>query len=193
MALRSAKPVDPELDQLAAELGARLAVIAATTRALADSHAEAHELAAGAAYDELLRLTLSTDALLATGDRRCPAPPAGTPQLAPSVIQGIVRGQSRQLQGCYEDGLQRDRALRGRIEVRFVIGRDGHVDSVTLPEAQIDPLAWPVEAPAVESLPSLLDVVVRRCVADEVSKLVFPSPRSEPITVTYPIVFAPWP
>src|SRR5690606_12791651 len=56
-----------------------------------------------------------------------PEPPKG--KLAPAEIQKVVRGNFQVMRTCYEEGLQKNPSLEGRIAVRFVIGTDGKVQS----------------------------------------------------------------
>ena len=117
-------------------------------------------------------------------DVREPPPPpptvaaitdAGTaqPRLPPVEIQKIVRAAFPQFKHCYEDGLRRDRDLRGRVAVRFVIGRDGTTTAVAIPE-------W-----------DLPDATVRACLRRFFATLRYPVPDGGIVTVTYPIQFSP--
>ena len=94
--------------------------------------------------------------------------------LEPAVIQRIVRAAYGQFRVCYEAGLARDPKLEGRVQTRFVIGRDGRV---TQSSADADP--------------GLTDPQVVQCVVDAMSKLHFPKPRGGIVTVVYPIMLSP--
>jgi hypothetical protein len=94
-------------------------------------------------------------------------------RLEPEVIQTIVRRSFSEFRVCYEDGLRRDAGLKGRINVRFVIGRDGKVQN------------------AIDAGSSLPDVAVRDCVVKKFEGLVFPQPEGGIVTVIYPIMLAP--
>lgn len=96
-------------------------------------------------------------------------------RLAPEVIQRVVRANFGTMRVCYEAGLKHTRSLRGRVEVRFVIDRDGKVSQAE-------------DARSTDALPDS-DVVA--CVVAAFGKLVFPRPDGGIVTVQYPIVFAP--
>lgn len=87
----------------------------------------------------------------------------------------MVRSHFGPMRACYEDGLRRDPKLTGRVAVRFVIERDGHVG-----DAHVD----------AESS-SMPDPVAEECIAAAFAGIVSPPPNGGIITVVYPIVFAP--
>ena len=96
-----------------------------------------------------------------------------TGQIPPEVVQRIVRQNYGRFRNCYENGLRNNPGLTGRVSVRFVIGRDGGVSSVSnngsdLPE------------------PSVIG-----CVTNAFYGLSFPAPEAGIVTVVYPIVFTP--
>jgi hypothetical protein len=93
--------------------------------------------------------------------------------LEPSLIQASVRSQFDHLRACYEHGLARDRNLRGRVAVRFAISSSGRVES------------------ASDEGSDLPDGEVITCVVHEFSKLRFPKPEGQLVTVVYPIIFNP--
>ena len=70
---------------------------------------------------------------------------------------------------CYESGLAHNPALAGRVEVRFVIARDG---AVTI---------------ANDTGSDLPDASVRQCIVRSFLTLSFPAPGDGAVTVTYPI------
>ena len=80
-------------------------------------------------------------------------------RLPPEVIQRIVRQNFGRLRACYEAGLAKDPDLKGRVSVRFVIGKDGAVASV---------------ADAGSDLPA---AGVKKCILSAFSRLAFPHPR----------------
>ena len=93
-------------------------------------------------------------------------------RLAPEVIQRVVRGNFGEFRKCYEQGLQKDPDLAGKVVVRFVISTAGKVssasgESTTLPEE------------------------VKSCVVSSFRSLDFPQPDGGIVTVSYPIVFSP--
>ena len=95
-------------------------------------------------------------------------------RLAPVVIQRVVRSHYGQLRKCYEQGLGRDRNLRGRVSARFVIPESGLVSSV---------------ANAGSDLP---DAEVVNCILRSFAGMRFPSPAGGSVVVVYPIMLAPW-
>lgn len=93
-------------------------------------------------------------------------------KLPPEVIQRIVRQNFGRFRLCYEKGLLKDPKLQGRVEVQFVIGRDGKVTSV-------------------QGGGSMPDAAVVSCVTAAFHALLFPQPEGGIVTVKYPIVFTP--
>jgi len=94
-------------------------------------------------------------------------------RLPPEVIQRIIRGHYDEFRFCYEKGLAKDAKLKGKVVVRFVIERDGHVDQVT------------------DDGSTLPDKDAVACVFAGYRKLVFPQPEGGIVTVIYPIKFLP--
>ena len=94
-------------------------------------------------------------------------------RLPPEVIQRIVRQNMARFRLCYETGLLNNPALAGRVNVRFVIGRDGTVSNVG------------------QTGSDLPDPGVVSCVTRGFHRLSFPQPEGGIVTVTYPIVFSP--
>lgn len=103
-----------------------------------------------------------------TGDEKT----TSSGRLAPEVIQKRVRANFGSMRTCYENGLRSDPKLKGRVVVRFVIGTDGSVTSVT-------------------SSGDIPDEAVKSCVAEAVRKITFPTPEGGTVTVSYPFVFTP--
>jgi hypothetical protein len=100
----------------------------------------------------------------------------GTPmngRLPPDVIQRIVRGQYGKFRACYDEGLRRDHNLRGRVAIRFVIGREGTVTN------------------ARDSGSDLPDALVVQCIVRAYGDLCFPQPEGGIVTVVYPVMFVP--
>src|SRR5690606_34957672 len=94
-------------------------------------------------------------------------------RLPPQVIQRIVRQNHGRFRLCYERGLGANPSLSGRVNVRFVIGRNGAVNNVsnagsTLPNGE-----------------------VVSCVVRAFYGLSFPKPEGGLVTVSYPIAFSP--
>jgi hypothetical protein len=97
-------------------------------------------------------------------------------RLPAEQIQQTVRAAFDAYRACYEGGLARDRKLTGRVDVRFVIARDG-----SLPFALVRPQA---DAP-------LRDPEVLSCLQGEFEKLTFPPPVGGIVRVAYPLNFMP--
>jgi hypothetical protein len=93
-------------------------------------------------------------------------------RLPKDVIQREVRLHAGQMRACYEDGLRTNPSLQGRVEVRFVIGRDGSI------------------ALAQDGNSDLPNAAVRACVVKQFYNLSFASPGGT-VSVTYPLVFVP--
>ena len=94
-------------------------------------------------------------------------------RLPPEVIQRIVRQNYGRFRSCYEQGLSRNPNLQGRVQVRFVIGRDGAVSNVQKGESDLP------------------DSSVVGCVMGAYYGLSFPQPEGGIVTVAYPIMFQP--
>jgi hypothetical protein len=93
-------------------------------------------------------------------------------KLDPKLIQSTVRANFGQLRQCYDAGLKKDRALRGRISIRFVIARDGSVPSAQVAETE-------------------LPEFVSQCVLAAFRGIAFPKPEGGIVTAVYPIRFEP--
>jgi hypothetical protein len=94
-------------------------------------------------------------------------------RLPPEVIQRIVRQNYGRFRSCYELGLSRNPNLEGRVQVRFVIGRDGTVSNVQ------------------NGGSDLPDAGVVGCVVGAYYGLSFPQPEGGIVSVVYPIMFQP--
>jgi len=101
----------------------------------------------------------------------------GAPQvsgrIAPEAVQRVVRQAVGRLRRCYQQGLQSNPTLSGRVVVRFVIDRSGAVTS------------------AADAGSTLGDAAVVACVARAFKTLAFPTAGEGDVTVVYPIAFAP--
>jgi hypothetical protein len=95
-------------------------------------------------------------------------------RLPPAVIRGTVRAHHGAMRGCYEDGLRRNRSMRGHLLMRFVIQPDGTVGSFQRRVAAGD-----------------IDAVVAECVGDVVRGIRFPLPDGGDVGVFYPVQFNP--
>lgn len=95
-------------------------------------------------------------------------------RLPPEVIQRIVRQNFGRFRLCYENGLRSDPNLRGRVTAKFVIGKDGHVSSVT------------------DGGSDMPDGATVSCVLRAFQSLVFPAPEGGGVVVVaYPLKFEP--
>lgn len=95
-------------------------------------------------------------------------------RLPAEVIRKKVRESFGAYRKCYQQGLSRDEKLNGKVNVRFVIGRNGKVTNAAYAENSTMP-----------------DQAVSECVVTEFKKLEFPQPEGGIVKVTYPIMFAP--
>ncbi|MDI1444907.1 AgmX/PglI C-terminal domain-containing protein [Polyangium sp. 6x1] len=95
-------------------------------------------------------------------------------KLEPAEIQKVIRGNFKALRACYEEGLQKNPNLEGRIGIRFVIGKDGKPGSIS-----------------EDTQSTLPDPDVVKCVLAAVETLTFPAPEGGVVKVVYPIMFAP--
>jgi hypothetical protein len=94
-------------------------------------------------------------------------------RLPPEVIQRIVRQNYGRFRMCYEQGLARNPNLEGRVQVRFVIDRQGSVANVQ------------------NGGSDLPDNGVTSCIIGAYYGLSFPQPEGGIVTVTYPVMFQP--
>jgi hypothetical protein len=95
-------------------------------------------------------------------------------RLPPEAIQAAVRQNFGRFRLCYEQGLQKNPQLHGRVATRFVIGRDGQVVS------------------AVNAGSDLPDANVVDCVTRAFPSVGFPAPSGDAqVVVVYPIQFLP--
>jgi len=90
--------------------------------------------------------------------------------LPPEVVKRIVRQNVGRFRLCYEQGLVKDAALAGNVEVSFMIVKDGSVSSV-------------------KGKGDLPDEVIA-CVSRAFKELSFPAPEGKPVNVKYPISFS---
>jgi len=91
--------------------------------------------------------------------------------MPPEVIQRIIRQNFGRFRACYQGGLTHAPELAGTVTVRFVIGRDGAVSSVS------------------DGGSSMPDPAVTSCVVRAFYGLSFPQPEGGIVPVTYPIRF----
>lgn len=102
--------------------------------------------------------------------------------LATGVIDEIVRKNQPAVQACYDEGLDRNPTLAGKIVVLFTVENDGTVSDAVAKKGT-----------------TLKDETVVTCVVDSFRTLVFPS-RADAcdaskqdcwVKVTYPLTFSP--
>lgn len=99
-------------------------------------------------------------------------------RLPPSEIQRVMRENFGAFRTCYESGLKKNPDLKGRVALRFVIDRDGHVSHAS------EDLA---HTPADQQMP---DEQVKACIVNALRGLEFPQPEGGIVTVVYPIMFS---
>lgn len=94
------------------------------------------------------------------------------PGLPKEIIARIIRAHRAPVRLCYEEQLQRNPALAGKVRVDFEIALDGSVKGAALHESTL-------KSPAVE-----------KCVLDRVQKMEFPRPLGgETVSVSFPFTF----
>lgn len=107
-------------------------------------------------------------------------------RLPPAVVQATVRAAAGQMRACYLAGLARNPELRGKVVVRFVIGRDGKTGPVLLVTKEAES-----SANSPKLVTDMADSKVSDCVLGVYRGLRFPLPEGGIVTVVYPIEFAP--
>jgi len=91
--------------------------------------------------------------------------------LSREVIRRVIQRHIGEVRQCYEEGLNRDATLTGRVVVRFIIAANGRVEHSLVHET------------------TLGDPRVERCIAQAVRSWTFPAPEGGGIViVTYPFV-----
>jgi Ca-activated chloride channel family protein len=91
--------------------------------------------------------------------------------LPAEVIQRVVRQNMGRFRLCYQNALQNNPGLQGRVSVKFIIDRAGAV------------------ATSVDGGSDLPDASVVQCVVRSFANLSFPAPDNGLVTVVYPLVF----
>jgi hypothetical protein len=90
------------------------------------------------------------------------------------IVRRIVRAHINEIRSCYNMGLTRDPSLAGRVEVQFLIGEHGKVDS------------------SVVASSTLGDATVEACMAKAVKRWSFPRPQDGgTVAVAYPFLLDP--
>ncbi|MFK7986581.1 MAG: AgmX/PglI C-terminal domain-containing protein [Sandaracinaceae bacterium] len=97
--------------------------------------------------------------------------PDSAGSLPREAIQNVVRDDQNGVRYCYERELAENPELAGRVVYRWIIGADGHVQSVL------------VESTTLEN------EAVERCVHQRIQRWEFPAPIGGIVIVTYPFTF----
>mgnify|MGYP002632666945 CR=1 FL=1 len=91
-----------------------------------------------------------------------------------SAIDRVIKQHLAQIRYCYQKELQKDPALAGRLEIKFVIDADGAVSRAEV------------------KLSTLGNEVVEQCILSRILRMRFPAPAGGGIVVvSYPFVFQP--
>ena len=167
----------------------------------AASEPSARELALQTALEDGMVGRVDSEPLSDRANENQTAPRSG--RLPPELIQAVVRSHFKDFRVCYEAGLTRNPELAGRVTTRFVIDREGRVDSVSvgqrpIPKTDEDAKALRFLERVNGGLPShvygnttLPDEEVLRCIGEMHLELQFPKPEGGIVTVVYPISFSP--
>lgn len=100
-----------------------------------------------------------------------PHPPTVMGGLSQEAIRRVVRRHLNEIRFCYEQGLQSNPSLEGRVTVSWIISGDGRVQSSSLASS------------------SLSNSTVESCVVGAVQRWTFPSPENGGVVgVNYPFV-----
>lgn len=91
--------------------------------------------------------------------------------LSPEVIRAIVQKNLRKIKFCYNRELGKNPDLKGKVEIEFVIGKEGRVTKYKVRSSTMN-------NDAVES-----------CVLKKIRRFRFPKPSKGTVTVVYPFVF----
>ncbi len=122
----------------------------------------------GVAFDPLLALKLS-DAGSVGHLRIGKAKVVG--QLAPEVVQRVVRRYHGQYRRCYQLELKKDHQLQGKATMKFVIGQGGEVSMAT------------AQAPWMKT-------ELAQCLGKITRAARFPKPKGGIVTVNLPFTFS---
>jgi hypothetical protein len=133
------------------------------------SHLGREAVEPGASFNPKLR-----DVVAPAGPIRPPKVRMGETEvkgdMAPVLVQRMVRQQFGRFRMCYEAELVRNPIVEGRVELRFQIDEQGSIQAL--------------------SVRSDVPVSLRDCVKAAVSSVVFPKPPGT-VQVVYPILFSP--
>jgi len=90
------------------------------------------------------------------------------------IVRRIARAHINEVRYCYNQGLQRDPDLEGRVSVQFDVGANGRVATAIVQQSTLD------------------DDDTAGCVARAVEGWKFPRPAdAQAVTITYPFVLSP--
>jgi RNA polymerase sigma-70 factor (ECF subfamily) len=102
-------------------------------------------------------------------------------QLDKDLLRTAIRAVMPQMKDCYSKLLETEPNAFGRVMIRFVIAEGtGQVQEATILPRQTDGGAPELVAPLAE-----------QCILNALTAASFPVPAGGPVTVSYPIVFAP--
>ncbi len=99
--------------------------------------------------------------------------PAGfsvTGSLDKQLIRNVIRDHVSEVQRCYQVELDKNENREGRVQVNFIIGRDGKVTQSKLEQSTLGSSS------------------VEKCIVNAVRSWQFPMPKSNPVVVTYPFI-----
>ncbi len=96
-------------------------------------------------------------------------------KLPKAVIDERLKSVGPALQACYERGLKTKPALRGSVDINFVVAPDGKV----------------AHADASEGDDALDDAPTVDCMLTEIKKLEFPAPSGGRVFINYPLKLEP--
>ncbi len=96
---------------------------------------------------------------------------AGEGTIDKDAIRKVVRAHIGEVRTCYDEGLQRDPTLAGRLVVAFEITPQGATAGAKIAES------------------TLADPQVGACIAAAVGRWAFPAPQGGSVSVSYPFVF----
>jgi len=185
-------PGHPDLAIESANLAARMTELAKDLRGLAAAQSGTDESAKLTAHkrvigtSEQVEVITREPAARCAGDTRNLRPVAG--RLAASKILPVVQAGFPRYRACYDEGLQRNPTLQGRVSVHFVIALDGKVSEAH--DATSEPIpSGAIAPPGASSVPPIADQKVADCVVSRVRDLVFPKPDGGAVVVVYPVHF----
>jgi pSer/pThr/pTyr-binding forkhead associated (FHA) protein len=104
-----------------------------------------------------------------------PGRPLVTGSLDKEIIQRVIRKHRREIAFCYEQALQKNKTLAGRVKVKFTISGTGDV----------------IAALVQKGSSTLKDSSVHSCMSSKIRRWVFPEPKGGGIVVVnYPFNFS---